>query len=83
MSKDRIIEIFNLSERKDGKLSLTEYNEILLYTNAVFDYDKTQDCYYYYIPIEDVVKLSDNDIAKLAFDGWVLNADDTKIIKFC
>lgn len=83
MSKDRIIEIFNLSERKDGKLSLTEYNEILLYTNAVFDYDKTQDCYYYYIPIEDVAKLSDNDIAKLAFDGWVLNADDTKIIKFC
>ena len=83
MSKDRIIEIFNLSERKDGKLSLTEYNEILLYTNVVFDYDKTQDCYYYYIPIEDVVKLSDNDIAKLAFDGWVLNADDTKIIKFC
>ena len=83
MNKSRIIEIFSMSERKDGKLSLTEYSSLLSQVEAVFDYDKLQDCYYYYIPIEDVIKLSDKDIEKLAFDGWIINADETKIIKFC
>ena len=72
-----------MSERKDGKLSLTEYCSLLSQVEAVFDYDKIQDCYYYYISIEELVKLSDNDIEKLAFDGWIINADETKIIKFC
>jgi hypothetical protein len=83
MNKSRIIEIFSMSERKDGKLSLTEYSSLLSQVEAIFDYDKLQDCYYYYIPIEELAKVSDNDIEKLAFDGWIINANETKIIKFC
>lgn len=83
MNKSRIIEIFSMSERKDGKLSLTEYSSLLSQVEAVFDYDKLQDCYYYYIPIEELIKLSDKDIEKLAFDGWIINADNNKVIKFC
>jgi hypothetical protein len=83
MNKSRIIEIFSMSERKDGKLSLTEYSSLLSQVEAVFDYDKLQDCYYYYIPIEELAKVSDNDIEKLAFDGWIINANETQIIKFC
>ena len=83
MTKERILELFNMSERKDGRLSLTEYCSLLSQVEAVFDYDKSQDCYYYYIPIDDLLKLSDNDIAKLALDGWVISADSTKILKFC
>jgi hypothetical protein len=83
MNKSRIIEIFSMSERKNGKLSLTEYSSLLSQVEAVFDYDKLQDCYYYYIPIEELAKVSDNDIEKLAFDGWIINANEAKIIKFC
>jgi hypothetical protein len=83
MTKERILELFNMSERKDGRLSLTEYCSLLSQVEAVFDYDKSQDCYYYYIPIDDLLKLSDNDIAKLALDGWVISADGTKVLKFC
>jgi hypothetical protein len=83
MNKSRIIEIFSMSERKDGKLSLTEYCSLLSQVEAVFDYDKLQDCYYYSIAIEELAKVSDNDIEKLAFDGWIINANETKIIKIC
>ena len=83
MTKERILELFNMSERKDGRLSLTEYCSLLSQVEAVFDYDKSQNCYYYYIPVDDLLKLSDNDIAKLALDGWVISADGTKVLKFC
>lgn len=83
LSRDRLIEIFNMSERKDGKLSLADSVELLRSVNMEFQYDKVLDCYYYEIPLDDLKYITENEVYNLAIQGWVLSANEKNIVKFC
>ena len=85
LDDDKLKEIFMLSERKDGKLSLDEYCELIVHSEnkLVFDYNSDFDYYYYYIPLSALSLQKEKEIYKLTFDKLVLSADETKILKFC
>lgn len=82
-SKDNLIEIFLNAERKDGRLSLLEWDSLNVRTEVIFQFDKILDKYYYSIQLDELDKFTDKEIIDFALQGWILNSDLTNIIKIC
>lgn len=82
-SKDNLIEIFLNAERKDGRLSLLEWDSLNIRTEVIFQFDKILDKYYYSIQLDELDKFTDKEIIDFALQGWILNSDSTNIIKIC
>lgn len=82
-SKDNLIEIFLNAERKDGRLSLLEWDSLNVRTEVIFQFDKILGKYYYSIQLDELDKFTDKEIIDFALQGWILNSDSTNIIKIC
>lgn len=82
-SKDNLIEIFLNAERKDGRLSLLEWDSLNVRTEVIFQFDKILDKYYYSIQLDELDKFTDKEVIDFALQGWILNSDLTNIIKIC
>lgn len=82
-SKDNLIEIFLNAERKDGRLSLLEWDSLSIRTEVIFQFDKILGKYYYSIQLDELDKFTDKEIIDFALQGWILNSDSTNIIKIC
>lgn len=82
-SKDNLIEIFLNAERKDGRLSLLEWDSLNIRTEVIFQFDKILGKYYYSIQLDELDKFTDKEIIDFALQGWILNSDSTNIIKIC
>lgn len=83
LSKDNLIEIFLNAERKDGRLTLSEWDSLNVRTEVIFQFDKILGKYYYSILLDELYKFTDKEVIDFALQGWILNSDLTNIIKIC